>query len=203
MTRSRSLTCPGSCCVTQATQALCGLPSHLHPGTKEASVGGNGGVARIPGTLSPPAPSPGPAGPGHLLSPMVRLTGRACRRPGWGSASGPCVDRDVVTTWGSSSVLTRLAPPGCHVLLHSFRTLEIHPEALLSRGTMRKPPEGQPWGRGEHCWLQNTGPSEAAEQGLGHLSAGAQHNPCFVPAASVPAQPPSCPASEAAGPGQP
>lgn len=47
--------------------------------------------------------------------------------------------------------------------------------------------------------LRNTGPSEAAEQGRGRLSGPSPDNPCFVPAASDPAQPPPCPESEAAG----
>lgn len=105
-------------------------------------------------------------------------------------------------------------------------TLAIHPRALSSRCTGRKPrtsvasraprdethtrgekpgeergpslePLQQGWG-GSQLPAQNTGPSEAAEQGLGRLSGPSPHNPGFVPSPS-PAQPPSCPESEAAG----
>lgn len=103
------------------------------------------------------------------------------------------------------------------MVLYTFTPLEIHPEALLPQGTARRPP-----GR-KALFSEAVGPLGALCCGVGGLlpgsrtlapqrlwnkawatsRGGARHNPCFVPATSGSAQPPSCPVSEAAGPGRP
>lgn len=169
----------------------------------------------VPGTLSP-STSPQP----RTIRPWESSVPRGQAHVG--SAPAPAWTR-MWQAWGKRLCPHKLHPqPGCvpsgsHVVLYASVSPRNPPGAPLPQGTARRPA-----GR-EALFSEAAGPSGAQCCGLGVLlpgsrtlapqrlrnkawatsQGGAQHNPCFVPAASGPAQPPSCPVSEAAGPGQP